>query len=329
MIRVAHVLPGMSVGGTEQMVLELCRHRDRSCFESVVAAPTEGVIANEIRETGTPVYTGPASVRAAAHHADLINLHWLGYDPALLAQVQAEGKPYVTALQVAVVLPWIPALTICSSEHAFQIQEHPNRCVVIPNGVDVSRFSPQRKPRREEIILTRVCRPPKCAIYFWEAMKQVLDRFPQTRLWIVGNPDSCRTDSNRINFLGVRRDIPQILAETDIFVYTPYPGAGSLDLVPMEASAAGVPCVLSDVSAVRPLVDQGKNGFLTPYGDVDAFVDKVSLLIQDADLRARMSRMAIQIARERFDIRAVVRRYEVVYRIVLEAYQSLPPAALS
>jgi glycosyltransferase involved in cell wall biosynthesis len=319
MIRVAHVLHTMEVGGSEQMVLELCRHRDRTAFDCVVAAPEEGVIVDEIRQTGASVHTGPGAFQAAVCDADLINQHWFGYDPAGLALLHAAARPFVITLHCAVALPPLPARTICTSEHAYDLQQDRSRCVLIPNGVDVARFDLPRKPPGEEVILTRVCRPAKCATYFWDAMQRVLDCYPQTRLWIVGNPEGCDSRSERIRFLGVRRDVPRVLAESDLFVYTPYPEAGSLDLVALEAGAAGVPCIVSDVSAVRPAVLDGVNGFRTPFGDIDAFVEKVGKLVEDPALRARMGRAAVQLVRQRFDIRTVARRYEQVYRSVLEA----------
>jgi glycosyltransferase involved in cell wall biosynthesis len=324
MIRIAHLLTGIWVGGSEQMVLEFCQHRDRMEFECVVAAPTAGVIADEIRRAGTPVYTGPTALQDAVREADLINLHWCHYVPSMLALVQAAARPYVITLHWPVRLPKLPGVKICTSDYACEVQEHKDCCVVIPNGVDLSRFAPPRERQREEVILTRVCRPPKCALYFWVAMKQILNRYPQTQLWIVGNDGDCRSDSDQVRFLGLRRDIPEILAETDIFVYTPYPRSGTRDLVVMEASAAGVPCVVSDVNAVCTSVEDGVNGFLTPFESEKEFVEKVGLLVEDAALRARMSCAAVQLARERFDIRDVVRRYEVVYRAVLDAYQYCP-----
>src|SRR5205823_2171125 len=135
---------------------------------------------------------------------------------------------------------------------------------------DLSRFVPHSRRQRDEVVLTRICRPSRCALYFWEAMHQVLDRYPQAQLWIVGSTGSTPATSERVRFLGVRRDIGAILAETDLFVYTPYPGVGSLDLSVVEASAAGVPSVVSDVVAVRECVFEGENGFRTPFGDADA-----------------------------------------------------------
>jgi glycosyltransferase involved in cell wall biosynthesis len=316
MIRIAHLVAGIWVGGIEQMLVEYCRHRDETQFKCVVAAPTAGTIADEIRSTGADVRIGPTAFQDAVREADLVNLHWWQYEPFMLAPVEAAARPYVITLHDSVPLPKLSGVTICTSHYAYELQEHKEQCVVILNGVDLSRFGPPRDRECDEVILTRVCRPLKCAFYFWTAMKQVLDRYPQTRLWIVGTDKASGSDTDRVRFFGLRRDIPEFLAETDIFVYTPHPKSGSHDLVVMEASAAGVPCVVTNVHAVQASVEDGVNGFLTRYGAQTEFVEKVGLLVEDAALRARMSRAAVQLARERFDIREVVRRYEVVYRAV-------------
>ncbi len=322
MIRIAHILPFMGVGGTEQMVLNLCKFRDRTKFECAVAAPGEGVMADEIRKTGTPVYTGSASYYIAMRWADLVNLHWLGRRSYWYSLVRSSGKPFVTTLHWASQLPELPVITICTALHTYRIQKYKSQFVVIPNGIDLSQFAPRPKRQREEVNITRICRSIKCALYFWPAMRKVLNRYPQTRLLVAGNEDGIGRSTERVRFLGIRRDIPDILAETDIFAYTPYPNAGSSDLVVMEALAMGAPCVVSDVNAVREAVEQEQNGFLTPFGDIDAFAQKVGMLVEDVSLRSRMSQVAIRIARERFDMRRVARSYEAVYRLVLDVHHA-------
>jgi glycosyltransferase involved in cell wall biosynthesis len=323
MTRILYFLPFMGIGGTEQMVLQLCRCHNRTEFECIVAAPAEGVIVDEIRRTGVPVITGPNALAAAALGADLINLHWCNYSLSLLSQVQAMGKPFVTTLQWDVALPWVPAVTICASENGFQIQTFRDQCVFIRNGVDLSSFAPHPRVDRERVIIIRVCRPSRCALYFWDTMRQVLDRYPQTELWIVGVPGDHQWHSDRVRFLGIRRDIPQILAQTDIFVNLPHPNSGATDLVAMEAAAAGLPCVVSDVNSVRGSVVEGETGYLTQFGDGAAVVERVGRLIEDAPLRARMGCAAVELARERFDMTRIARRYEIVYRAVLEACRNL------
>jgi len=328
MIRVAHLISSMSVGGLEQMVLTLCKFRNRSEFDYIVVAPNEGIIADEIRKTGTPVYTGWAYYHLALRSADIVNLHWCSYHPDWHALLQRSGKPYVTTLHSAAEMPNLSAVTICTARHTYEIQKYKSQCIIISNGVDLSRFVPRPKPQREEVVITRVCRPSRCALYFWTAMEKVLSRYPQTRLWIVGNEDNLGQSSEQVRFWGIRRDIPEILAKTDIFAYTPYPNTGTKDLVVMEASAMGVPCVVSDVDAVRESVEHGQNGFLTPFGDADAFAEKVGILVQDTSLRAQMSQTAIHIAQKQFDMRRVTQYYEAVYRAVLETYPGNPELAV-
>lgn len=328
MIRVAHLCNCSGIGGTEQMVLQYCKYRDRQRFEYLVATPEGGAILPEIEATGVPVWSGPGAIQRAIAAADVVNLHVFHPEPELLAMIRAAGKPFVHTIHNHFTLPGQPSIAICTSRNAYEIQEDPSRCVLIPNGVDLERFTVPRKPRTSEVILTRVCRPPKCAPYFWDAMNQVLKRYPQARLWIVGNPRPCESRSEQVRFLGLRRDIPEILAQSDLFVYTPYPGLGSMDLVTMEASAAGIPCVVSDVDCVRERVLQGENGFLTPFADVRAFVQQVGRLIEDAELRERLGRNAAQMAREQFSMVEVNRRYEAVYRSVLEFPARSPRSAL-
>ena len=322
MIRIAHILPFTGVGGTEHMVLNLCKFSDRTRFECVVAAPEEGVAADEIRKTGTSVYTGQLSHYIAMRRADLINLHWGVFHNHWYALLQSFGKPYVTTLHAASQLPKLPFTTICTALHTYRIQKYKSQCIAIQNGIDLSRFTPRPKQQREEVIITRVCRSVRCALYFWPAMRRVLNRYPQTRLWIVGNEDGIGRSTERVRFLGIRRDIPDILAETDIFAYTPYPTDGSSDLVVMEASAMGVPCVVSDANAVNESVEHEQNGFLTPFGDVEAFVQKIGMLVEDVSLRSRMGQTGIRIAQERFDMSRIARSYEDVYLKVLDAYHT-------
>ncbi len=322
MIRVTHILPFRDVGGTEQMVLSLCKLSNREEFDCAVAMPGEGLMADEIRKTGTIVHTGWPSYHAAMNWADIVNLHWLDYRPDLHSLVQSSRKPYVTTLHGASEMPELPALTICTARHTYQIQRNRGRFVMVPNGVDLSRFSPRPRRHKKEVIITRVCRPVRCALYFWTAMRKVLNRYPEARLWIVGNDDGFVGSTEIARFFGIRRDIPEILAETDIFAYAPYPDTGSSDLVVMEASAMGVPCVVSDVNAVSESVENEQNGFLTPYGDEDMFAQKIGMLVEDTNLRKRMSQIAIRIAQERFDMRRVARSYEDIYRSVLNLSQN-------
>lgn len=83
-----------------------------------------------------------------------------------------------------------------------------------------------------------------------------------------------------------RTEIPHVYAEADIFVlssrYEGYPR------VLMEAAAAALPIVSTAVSGADEAVLDGESGFLVPIDELDPYVEKLALLLSDADLRARM-----------------------------------------
>jgi glycosyltransferase involved in cell wall biosynthesis len=78
----------------------------------------------------------------------------------------------------------------------------------------------------------------------------------------------------------------------------------------IEAMAAGVPIVASDCGAVRDIVEDGKQGYLVPVGDVDRFADRLRLLAGDANLRARLGKAGRARAEDEFDIERTARGYE-------------------
>jgi glycosyltransferase involved in cell wall biosynthesis len=317
MLLIVHFLPFMQVGGVETLLLELCRHRDRTRFQYVVAAPNDNLLADEIRATGTPVLTGRHALEWAARHSDLINLHWCKYNEHLVRKLDRLGRPYVTTLHWRTELPRLAAPTICTSRHVYELQSDRDRFICIPNGVDTERFAPRPRGDRTGIRLVRVCRQAKCAPFFWPGIDRVLARHSHASLTVVGDVGMEPFRRGRVSWLGLRRDIPEILADCDVFVYTPYPETGSSDLVLLEAGAAGLPCVATDAELARESVVPGVTGFLTPYEDAEAFADGVCRLIEDRPLRIRMGDAAREHIQSRFDIRQVVRRYEEVYSQVV------------
>jgi glycosyltransferase involved in cell wall biosynthesis len=328
MIRLVHFAPFAYIGGAEQLIHDLCKYRDRSAFDVTVVMPHDSVLGEEIRQTGVPVILGMNSQEAltAMKRADLINLHLTSRDERLRNIVKSARRPYVVTLHWPSILGNLPCLTICTSEFARCIQcpsgvpgdDGKEKFIVIPNGVDLDRFAPAPKRKKSErITLTRICRTPKCALYFWDSMKMVLSRYPQVDLQIVGNQVKQTSAGGRVRFLGQRRDIPEILAGTDVFVYAPYPKGGTKDLVVMEAGAMGVPCVVTNVNCVNESIRDGINGLLCPYGDRAAFAEKVGYLVEHPEEREKLGRTAMEIAHKEFDVRDTARCYETVYSTIV------------
>ena len=93
--------------------------------------------------------------------------------------------------------------------------------------------------------------------------------------------------SDRIHFLGFRKDVKDLLYSSDAFLFSSL--QEGLPRSTMEAMAAGLPCVVSDIRGNRDLIDDGKGGFLVPPTDASAYARAITKLIEDAKLRDSMS----------------------------------------
>lgn len=86
-----------------------------------------------------------------------------------------------------------------------------------------------------------------------------------------------------VHFLGHRRDVPQILSETDIFVLVSK--REGLPKSVMEAMAAGKPVIATNIRGNRDLVEDGRTGLLVEQGDVAGLADALEKLISDRRLQ--------------------------------------------
>ena len=91
--------------------------------------------------------------------------------------------------------------------------------------------------------------------------------------------------SERVKLLGYRSDIRKILRAADIFIFPSYREGLSVAL--MEAMAAGLPIVCSDIRGNVDLVDGGKGGYLVKPGDIQTWAERIGDLIDDLDKRRR------------------------------------------
>jgi glycosyltransferase involved in cell wall biosynthesis len=143
---------------------------------------------------------------------------------------------------------------------------------------------------------------------------------PRARLILVGDGvlrDEVETQvaslglAGRVRFLGVRTDIPEVLAASDIFVLSSDYEGNPLSI--LEAMAAGLPIVSTAVGAVPNLLVNGMSGVLVRPNDADAISNAMESLLGDRHLRQAMGRAAARRARENFDVANMVRAYEELY----------------
>jgi glycosyltransferase involved in cell wall biosynthesis len=128
--------------------------------------------------------------------------------------------------------------------------------------------------------------------------------------------------SDRVLFLGNRRDVPEILAQSQIFLLsTHYEG---LPISIIEAMRAGLPVVASNVGGVCEEVIDGENGFLVPPRDVNALVADLNKLVHDPQLRRKMGRDGRHKFLELFTCERTTHYTQSVYDRILPKPCALP-----
>ncbi|HEX9023244.1 MAG TPA: glycosyltransferase, partial [Geobacteraceae bacterium] len=116
---------------------------------------------------------------------------------------------------------------------------------------------------------------------------------------------------NRVSFLGLRYDVPDIYPLFDVFALSSLTEGTSLSL--LEALSCGVPAIVTDVGGNPRIIDNGVNGYLTPSGDHRAMAAAFGHVLGGAAELSRMKTAARATIVEKFSIHAMLQRYEQIY----------------
>jgi len=184
----------------------------------------------------------------------------------------------------------------------------PRDIFVIPNGVDIDRFSyiSREKARiglnikgNEKILLfVGGLRPIKGVGYLIKAMSIVKQRYGNIRLLIIGDGEDRQTLEELakklnlarcISFLGqvANEAIPEYMIASDILVLPSL--SEGFPVTILEAMATGLPIVTTRVRGLPEIVREGKNGFLVEPKNPEQITEKVLLLLENDDLMQKIS----------------------------------------
>ena len=211
----------------------------------------------------------------------------------------------------------------------------------IYNGIDLSAFSDvdyaqERNRVRAELgipldadvlVTVAVLRPPKGIQFLIRAMPAILDSHPNTYYLIVGSGSHREAlmeeagksgVEERVVFAGMRKDVPQLLAASDIFVLPTLTEA--LPTVLAEAMAARLPLIASQVGGIPEMITNGQNGFLIEPEDVKGLASACIRLLENPDERAAMGAEGWRIVNQKFSIERQVEQLRDLYLQQLQAY---------
>ena len=118
-----------------------------------------------------------------------------------------------------------------------------------------------------------------------------------------------------VRWLGVRADIPNLMAAADVVVLaSDWEGLG---LVVMEAAMASRPVVATAVGGVPEIVEHDKSGLLVPQGDEQALASELTSILLDTERRVRMGSGARRHATEAFDLEGMRAATRALYASVI------------
>ena len=116
----------------------------------------------------------------------------------------------------------------------------------------------------------------------------------------------------QVHLLGKLENVSSILAASDVFVLASNWEGNPLAV--MEAMAAGLPVIATNVGGVPELVQSGEHGILVPAGDAAGFGRAMKCLLEDSEKRAAMANAAHARALREFRLERMVQGYADLYQ---------------
>ncbi len=214
-----------------------------------------------------------------------------------------------------------------------EMQKVCNRDItVIPNGIDLDGFQGitrqeargemQIEEDKKVIIFVGRLSPVKGVKYLIQALDILRHKETSIKLLIVGDGEQrdelvdqvAKLDIERyITFIGEvsNEQVPKYMATSDIFVLPSL--SEGFPNVCLEAMASGLPVIATKVGGLVEIIRDGQNGFLVNPETPREIAEKISLLLEDDELRERISSNNMEMVKD-YSWQVVVRRLEKVYR---------------
>jgi glycosyltransferase involved in cell wall biosynthesis len=209
-----------------------------------------------------------------------------------------------------------------------------DKLVCIYNGLDAERFRQAmsyRAAARQTLglrdgqmvfIIVANLIPYKGHSELLEAMAKLTPRFPDLHLLVVGQDrgigDALKAQAEslglckRIQWLGLRHDIPELLASADIYVCASHEEGFSNSL--LEALAAGKAVVATRVGGNQEMLDNGSLGLLVEPFDSVALAAALDVLLTDSAMRERLGQTGAAVVAQRYGAAQMAQQYLRLYR---------------
>lgn len=286
--------------------------------------------APDVVHIATPSWLGSFALDYAAQYSkpviSIYHTHFISYVdyylrslPVLIRPIKAQIARFQRDFYNRCDTIYIPSESIASELIAGGLE--PSRVTIWKRGIDLTLFSPLKKNLVQIREQTQSDLP---IILFasrlvWEKNIETLiktyelaqQRGTAAVFVVVGDgtaKEDCQRRMPKAVFLG-NLDHPTlatIYASADVFLFPSI--SESYGNVVLEAMASGLPCVIADGGGSRDFVEEGINGFRCAPNNPEAYLDKITLLLNDTDLHNKIS-LAGQAYSRQFNWEALANRY--------------------
>ncbi len=212
---------------------------------------------------------------------------------------------------------------------------------IIYNGTDDKRLQPTGKDLRKELgldenslllgMIGNFYRDPrKDQMTLCRSLPKVFAEIENAHCIFAGKVESgaeekfqkcvdfCRQNgiAEKVHFLGVRDDVPDVLAALNLFVFSSL--QEGLPIAMTEAMLAKVPLIVSDIEPLLEASENGKYAEAFPVGNAEILSEKILELLQNKSLREDLANRALEFAGETFSIEAHLKQLKKLYDSLLE-----------
>lgn len=215
-----------------------------------------------------------------------------------------------------------------------------DRLRLLGNGIDLRRFDPETisdetvealrreiglRPEHRVVGMVGRVNAEKGYPELFQAAARIAAEVPEARFVVIGPVEAEKSNAldpetlarehgvaDRLHYLGLRSDMPALYRLMDVLVLPSHREGWPRS--PMEASAMGVPVVVTDIRGCREVVVPGETGLMIPVRDPGALADATLQLLKDPERARRMGEAARAHAQHAFDENGPVRRTLQAYR---------------
>ncbi len=347
-IRVLQLITGLSIGGAEKVLLDLCGTLDRNKIETFVIGlndeddlkedfESKGIYVQMLDMKKTPanlfkVYKVLAQF-IQEHEIDIIHAHM--FHPLVFAYLLKMKNPKLKIVFTShseniggkfrefftsILKNYRDTDIVFSKEMINKMYKEDT--IVIANGVNVAVFAEALEKKTVFTFLSvGVLRPGKNQSFLASCAKYLKDRGYDFQIDIVGAGDASGDTSeeikeeirksdveDKINMLGTRRDIPQLLQRAHCLILPSL--FEGLPIVILEAGAARLPILSTPVGAIPNIINE-HTGYLEA---LDHFAEKMEYILTHYEEASAKAECFYEKVNDEFSIERMARSHEEIYQ---------------